>query len=420
MKIFSLFFGLSLLTNVALWLVYREALGGADVVAVVSAGGGAATPRTAVGGVGGDAVVAALRGGDWVGLRDGLRAAGVEESLVRAVLRAAVWRGYEGRFKAVQGAPEAGRAWWRNEEDGAGGMTRAQREELRALREEQRALLEGLLGPDPEAPTAPWLAARYGYVAAERREALQRIDEDYNELMGELQRETRGFSLPSDRDKLRFLQEEKRRDLAAVLGPEELEAYEMRQSRTARHLRWRMTQMEATEEEFRTIYALQREFDLRHSEYDELGGRAREMSQEDWRLRNEAERVLRARLKESLGTERYQAFVRAQDNDYQQLRNATRRFQLPADTPDRIYALREELPRAATGIAEDAGLSAAEKRTALKNLAAGARERVRAQLGAEAADAFFANNGLAWLRQMEEGTVVTFTEDGGISHRRVE
>jgi hypothetical protein len=45
---------------------------------------------------------------------------------------------------------------------------------------------------------------------------------------------------------------------------------------------------------------------------------------------------------------------------------------------------------------------------------------LRSTLGAVVADTFLANGGMNWISQLEQGTVVTFNEDGGESHRRVD
>jgi hypothetical protein len=426
MKLLPVLFGLSIVANAALLVAICGSGDGAGNPPAGGAGGrGADTTQTmryvkpsgpATGE--GTAIVGAIRGDDLSRLRDELRAAGLDEDSVRLIVAARLWKRYEPRLKALQPEPDPDRPWWKNDDEQRG-QNREQREQARLLRDEQRAELERLLGKDPHAADAgSWLGRQYGFVSEEKREELQRLEQDYNDLANETRREMRGFMLPSDQEKLRFIEEEKRRDLAALLSPEEYADYEMRQSRTAQGLRWRMTQMDATEAEFRTIFELQKDFDERFTEQDRAGNRTR--TQEEWKVRNEAEKAMKAQIRDALGAERYAAYLRAQDGDYQQLRNATKRFQLPADTPDRVYALRDEVPRRATRIADDQSLSPDQKREALKKLAAETRDAVRATLGSEVAQVYFGNNGMSWVNQLENGTIVSFTEDGGQSHRRVD
>ncbi len=424
MKLLPLLFGLSLVANAALLMAIR---GSSHATAGKAVGGPAARGDDTtqplryakpVGPATGEnvAIADSIRGDDLARLRDELRAAGLDETSIRLIVGVRLWKRYESRMNALQPAPDPDRPWWKN--DDYRGQTREQREQARVLRDEQRAELEALLGKDPDAAGAnSWLARQYGFLPEEKREELQRLEQDYNDLASETRREARGFLLASDMEKLRFIEEEKRRDLAAFLSPEEFADYEMRHSRTAQNLRQRMTQMDATEAEFRTIFEIQKDFDERFTEPDRH--RAVPRTQEELKARAEAERAMKAQIRDALGADRYAAYVRAQDNDYQQLRNATQRFQLPPDTPDRIYALRDEVPLRATRIADDSTLSPEQKRDALKKLAAETRDKVRATLGSEVAQVYFGNNGMSWVNHLENGTIVSFNEDGGQSQRRI-
>ena len=361
-----------------------------------------------------------LRPGNEERLRDQLRAAGLDEQMVRSVVSSLIWSRYESRFKALQPA-QANPDWWKDDGDWWGGQTKEQRAQMKALQAEVKAETLRLLGREAEgAGAGSWLARQYGYLPAEKREALQQIEQDYNELGNELRQETQGFSIPSDVEKTRFLQEEKKRDLAALLSPQELEAYELRQSGTSRNLRWQMAQMDATEAEFKAIFEIKRDFDEQYSEYDSYGNKVRKPKSEDWKVRSEAEKAMKAQLKAALGDERYAEYLRAGDNDYRQLRAATKRFALPADTPSKIYALRNEVPSAALKIADDAALTPEQKKTGLAKLAVDSRNRVKAILGAEVAQAYFDQNGMQWLQQMEKGTIITFDAEGGQTHRRID
>ena len=430
MKTLPVLLVLSLAANAALLVVNppgrtREA-GRSESPAV--AGGTAATftagdarPPSATGQSG--AIAVALKAGDAEALRDELRAAGVDEEVIRAVVGASIWKRYSARFKEFQTSPDTKRAWWKNDEDVSwGGQTKEQRAALRALRAELKAEQERVLGQDPDAARMnPWMERQYGFASADKREALQQLEQDYNELGGELRRETRGFQTPADAEKARFIQEEKRRDLAALLTPEELAEYDRRNSRTAQNLRWQMTQMDASEEEYLAIFELRKDFDERYADHDAYGNRVRaKTGDEDWKARREAEKALNDQLRQALGPERYQAYVYSNDNDYQQLRAATKRFGLTETTPNAVFALRDDAAKAATRIADDTALTAEQKRAEVKKLAEQARGRITGLLGADVARTYFDNNGASWVGQLENGTIVTFDEAGSQSHRRIE
>lgn len=431
MKLLPLFLVVSVVANASWLFVHLRTGDGASGSGSASAdraggrearlAGALSAGRAAATGENG-AIARALQSGDAEALRDELRAAGVDEDLVRAVVGMRLWKRHEARMRALQTRSGGQTEWWKQETNGWwGGQTKEQRAELKALQAEIKAESERLLGKDPFAlANNPWLERQYGFLPSEKREALQQLEQDYNELSNELRQESQGFTLPSDREKTKFLMAEKRADLEALLTPEELQDYDLRQSRTAQQLRWQMTQMDASEAEYRAIFEIRKGFDEVHNDHDQFGNRTRNMTPDDWKVRSEAEKAMKAEIKVALGEERYAEYVRAQDNDYQQLRKATDRFALPADTPRKVYALRDEVPAAATRIADDASLTPEQKKEAVAKLATDARDRVRGMLGPEVAQAYFDQNGMQWLQQLEQGTIITFDEEGGQQRRRLD
>jgi hypothetical protein len=265
----------------------------------------------------GRAIADAVKRDDLDALRDELRAAGIPDDTVRSIVSARIWKRYETRFKALQTQKPNQSEWWKND-NGWGNQSKDAREQMRAIQAELKAENLRVLGPDPANPEGnnPWMERQYGYIPAAKREAMQKIEQDYNDLNSELHQESQGFEIASDREKRRFLAEEKRRDLAEILSPEELRAYDMRQSSTASQLRWRMTQMDATEQEYVAIFELQKKFDDTFKNSDSYGGRSRDESPEDRKLRQEGEKALRAEIKAALGEERYQAYMLSDNTIY--------------------------------------------------------------------------------------------------------
>lgn len=368
----------------------------------------------------GSAIAEAVKRDDLDALRDELRAAGIPDDTVRAIISARIWKRYESRFKALQTQKSPQAEWWKND-NGWGNQSKEMREQMRAIQAELKAENLRVLGPDPSNPEGnnPWMERQYGYLPAAKREALQKIEQDYNDLNSELRQESQGFEIAADREKARFLAEEKRRDLAEVLSPEELRAYDMRQSSTASQLRWRMTQMDATEQEYVAVFELQKKFDDTFKNSDSYGGRSRDESPEDRKLRQEGEKALRAEIKAALGEERYQAYILSDNHDFRQIQAAVKRFNLPPDTATRTMALRKDVPAAANRVLDNPDLSIDEKKAALAKLATGARDQVRATMGSDVAEALFSNGSMNWIQNLEQGTVVSFNEDGGQNYRSV-
>jgi hypothetical protein len=362
-------------------------------------------------------LVQAINGNDPVVLRDFLRAAGFSDEMVRSIVQMRIWKKYEERMKALNPPPGPDQPWWKNNRADQYGrlnrQSRAQREEARRLQHEVRDEIETLLGPDPNQQR--WQDQRLSFLPPEKRRDLQKIQQDYQELIGEVQQDINGFQLPSDIEKLRFLEDEQRRDIEALLSPEERLAYELRNSPSANQLRWQMTNLDATEAEYMAIFPLQKAFDEKYNPQNQYSyGRNYDSPQRDeayWKERRAAEAALKEQIKSIIGEERFAESVRLQDNDWRQLEAATARLQLPADTPAKLYSLRSATAEAAQQVADNTALNFEQKKQALSDLAAQARTQVRTALGDEGGEAYFKNNGMSWLKELERGRVVTFNKD---------
>ena len=360
-------------------------------------------------------IVAAINADNVETLRDFLRAAGFSDDMVRSIVQMRIWKNYEARFKALNPQSDPNKPWWKDDRNQMnrwnGGMTKAQREESRRLQHEVRDETERLLGPDTNQNRYGWQDQRLGFLSTEKRQALQQVQQDYQELISEVQQDTQGFRLPSDAEKLRFLQEEQKRDIEALMSPEERQAYELRMSPTAQQLRWKMTQYDASEQEYLAIFPIQKAFDEKYNQPNDGYSPQPERDQNYWKERQKAEKDLQEQVKSLIGEQRYAESLRRQDNDYQQLEAATRRLDLPADTPNRLFSLRDGAAATVQQISDNPGLSADQKKQALSALATQTRDQVRASLGAEGAEAYFKNNGMGWLKELEKGNTIAFRKD---------
>ena len=425
MKALPLLLAASLVANAALLTVNlrRDASSGDSSAssAAASAKPAGSVPRTGSATAFPPEVLAALNGDNPEVLRDLLRAAGLSDDMVRNIVQMTLWKKYEARFKALNPHqnPDPDKPWWKDDRSMQngwnGGMTKAQRDENRRLQREIRDEGIRLFGSD--ANKNPWLEQRFAFLAPEKRQALMDIQQDYQELMSEIQQETQGFRLPSDAEKLRFLQAEQKRDIESLLSPQELRDYELRQSPTANQLRWKMTQYDATEQEYVSIFPLQKAFDEKYNDnrsYDPFGNPHTEPVERDqnyWKERQAAEKKLQDDIRAIIGEERFAESIRRQDQDWQQLEAATRRLALAPDTPQKLFALRDPASAAIQQIVENPALTNDQRKAELATLAAKTRAEVRAALGEEGAQAYFKNNGMAWLKELEKGNTVSFRDD---------
>ncbi len=201
-----------------------------------------------------------------------------------------------------------------------------QRAALRQLRLEQNAQLDALLGPAAEsAEDRRARERRFGPLPRETAEKLKDLFADYRDLAAEARAEMNGFSLPSDREDLALIEEARMADLAALLTPEQLEAYLVRSGPVGSRLRQTLTEFAPTETEFLSLYALQNAFE------QQWGTSGPGMSREQRQAVIAARQELDAQIAATLGPERYADYQVLTHPQYRFTKQLTDRLGLPAE-----------------------------------------------------------------------------------------
>ncbi len=334
-----------------------------------------------------------------------LRAAGFPPNVIRAMVSAELSARYEAQLRALQ-EPDPNIPFWKQPANYY--MTGDKRlEEMNRIYRERSRVLRDLFKDEFFASTDVSTAQRrqYGDLPLSKVEALQRIEDDYNEMIGAVRTETKGIMLPEDREKLALLNREKKADLGTVLSPQELEAYELRTSQSATMLRSRLATFEPTEAEFRLLYQAQ----LALNEKFQAG-----FEGVDYNVRQSHQNAYFDDLRAKLGEQRYAEFMRETSSDFQQLTRIAQRTNLPRETTLQAYDLRNSVAAESNVIFDNATLSTDAKREALKNLATNARNRILATLG-PAAGPEYVRVSDQWLNQMERGSAVSFSRGGTFS-----
>lgn len=217
-----------------------------------------------------------------------------------------------------------------------------------ALAVERQALLESLLGDDAS-PAATLTTAqreqRYGRLSNEKLNAVARLEREYDEMRARAgaERETNlANRINGEMDQQRLLELEKLHDLAAILSPEELEQYELRNTQTAQTLMRTLGGVDVTAEEFAALYRLQRAFELQHpwkigtgSDLDALTARMK------------AQSAVFAQAESVLPADRYHKYLESVDFGYASVtRFAAAYPQLTRETMLKVYRLQTELQNA--------------------------------------------------------------------------
>ena len=282
-----------------------------------------------------------------------LRAAGFPPEIVRAILQAQINELFRARMKALDPDANSRPFWKRTNPDPK--VMAAQRQ----LYREQEKLLKDLLGSDAEA-TDPMQRfnqeRRFGPLPPEKLAFARDIIRDFGDKRSDVYNNLAGGTfLPADQARIAALDKEQRAALARVLSPQELEDFDLRSSSTAQQLRYTLTAFDATEQEFRTLYQVQKNFE------DRLGPLYGPLSPEESRRRNETQKELTELIKATLGPQRYADYERATDYNYRTTSQLVARLELPPATINEVWTVQKDFQARATDIMRNAGTDVAAR-----------------------------------------------------------
>jgi hypothetical protein len=353
-----------------------------------------------------------LDGTDLRAMRDALEASGLTADDAKAILRARIRQSQKSARDAIdRRRSPAEETWWYQDEETRQKFEEKRRADRRALDDQLNQTLAGLFGEDPNPAAEPRIHNQARFLPESKRLAVSRILEDYEAMQRDARpRNYHGASLPSDEEKRRFIEEERRRDLAEVLTPEELRAFDQRHSPTAQNLRWQLGAMKPTEQEYQLIFDARRTLD---TQFDNRGGGDR--PPDFWQKRQEAEAALMNDLRAKLGEERFIDYALSNDHSARQVTLAAERYGLAPDVGRQLWRLRQEAGQAGKAIYDDQSLSLEQKRARLAELAARSRDAVNRALGPEAQSELKNNQLVQWVGGLERNHIQVFNATGNSS-----
>ena len=340
-------------------------------------------------------------GGDYPALIARLRAAGFPAAVIRQIIQAELGARYDARNRALQESDPATPFW--KLKPSFFTMDDKRLIEMQQLGRERAKILRELFADPFFATDDVSIAQRrqFGNLSRTQIDQLQRIEEDYQEMMEQVRAGTGGIQLPEDREKLALLAREKRTDLAAVLAPAELEDYQMRTSQTTMMLRSRLGSFDASEAEFRALYRAQAALN------EKFAGTHIQSIGMDQARREAAQQAFNGAVRAAFGEARFADYLRETDRDYQVLARLAQRENLPRDTVLQAFQLRDHVARESHRIMDDTALATEQKRSALQLLAQNTRLQVTTALGPTAGPSFVRTID-QWLNTVERGAAVKF------------
>ncbi|MBI5387642.1 MAG: hypothetical protein HZA90_23530 [Verrucomicrobia bacterium] len=330
-----------------------------------------------------------------------LRAVRCPEETIREIIVADVGRLYAAKRATLRPAQRQLKFWVSNDDaDSAGGSDLDLQRKLRDLDREEKALLRELLGLDYEHEQArilgqnDWEERMYGFLPAPKRALLSDLITRFEEQEQDLIAKTRGLMTEEDSAQLKLLQEQRQAEIAGLLTPEELEEFNLRNSDTANNLRASLDLFGATEEEFRKLFRLQKEFDDRFGlDFDPSDSqKARDYAQ--------AQEQLREEMRHALGEARFKEYERSRDNDYWTLAQITDRFNLGREPANKVYELQRALDEERRRLLSDVAATLEQRQQTFNRLVQEAEAKVARLLG-EPAFNLYKKNGAAWLGTLQ-------------------
>lgn len=303
-----------------------------------------------------------------------LRSIGCPEETIRDIIRADVHQLFEQKKKEYRkGAPKWN--YWTSPQDFIRGSGRAMWMKLAEFDAQRDAVLRTLgVEPDQRKRVAKELNAfdlMLDFLQDDKKRAgILRLRAELDDRL-----QMRGLNSLDARG-IERLQRELEENIRATLTPEEAFQYDLRMSSTALGLVHRLTAFEPTEQEFVSIFKLQKAFDDEFSENLSYGsGTEKARAQE-------AERELQSKIREMLGEERYADYTFARENTgFQEIHGIVKAAGLGAREAKRIYALREAAEQSASETRNSPNLGAEERDAALARLGKDMESSVRTLLG---------------------------------------
>ncbi len=316
-----------------------------------------------------------------------LREAGFPPHLVRALVAAEVRESHRAELEELAAQVTDFRYWDHADIQYLPKLARASAR----LHDAINAEVDGLLGQP--APADPFREAidrrRYGPLPSDVLTRLKAIESDYQDISAEIYQSNGSVMTPEDMKQLRYLEEEKARDFAELLTPEQLLEYKLRADQDANMLRNRLGIMHVTEEEFRLIYEA-------NAALLEQGG-GLQFGVWDPERQQAQSQALREAVAAQLPPERMALLEQALDPQMSMINNIAARFDLSAQVARDARDVQSSTIQEVLKLRNDRALSEAEKQLKLDVMRDETVRKLQGMLGPDAYAAYEGMNG-HWLK----------------------
>lgn len=214
---------------------------------------------------------------------------------------------------------------------------------------------------------------RLSFLSEEKRSALKQVN-------AEMDAETRKRIRPGSQDlaglkELERLRQEREAKIAQLLTPEEKLEFDLRSSSTASRLRVDLEGFSASEEEFRRILPIRKEFE------DKYNSQIPPTSVEDIKEHVNSEGVMLREIRSVLGDARYEEYRRLTDPNFKFLRSTFKGSEIPDEQLIGVYNIWSGAQTEAERVRYDPSLTPEYQRARLAEISSQAQAQIRTTLG---------------------------------------
>ena len=225
---------------------------------------------------------------------------------------------------------------------------------------------EGLAGINRSSPYAraqSKLKTGYAmdFIPDETLAELNSMEQDFGSKL--LRKMASGASDDQDRNDIKMLREARENQIASLLTPEQKFEYDLRKSPTAANLRLQLDGFNPSEEEFRNLFQIQKEFEDDHGVVQ-----GATISQAEVQERRSAEQNLKSDIKSLLGEDRFQDYLQQTDYDYKSIDKISQRQGLADNVSAQVYQMKSEAEELARGVRLNANIPIEERQQQLQQI----------------------------------------------------
>ena len=347
-----------------------------------------------------------IESGDYQEYVENLRRIGCPEETIRDLVKQDLDKHYDQRKADILSKAPARKEYWKTGSPSSIGKPSASASsQMAQLDREKNQVLGDLFGapgvaainrPSPLARARSQAKSGYAmdFIPEETKAELNTLEREYGSQL--LKKMAQGASDAQDMAEIRQMRQDRDSRIATMLTPEQKTEYDLRKSPTAANMRLQMDGFDPSEDEFRDIFAARKSFD---DEHGVVPGSS--ISAGDMEGRQFAEHQMNNQIRDSLGDDRYQDYLRQTDYDYKSITKITERQGLGENISAQVYDMKGGAEELAREIRMNTGLPIEERQMQLGQIRTETSRSIESLIGGQGAVALQGQaGGRNWLNNL--------------------